>query len=125
MDDERKRHADGPSWSRPMTAQDPSGVAPEEPATPARPDDEAIRATVTRLARRHPSGGTVIERAAILAEGRDGTAVVAWIIAHDGVPEAAKAVSASRGLHSARTDQQSGRDARPPLRYVLPAGALA
>ena len=34
-------------------------------------DDEAIRAVVTRLARSHSSGGEVIERAAILAEGGD------------------------------------------------------
>ena len=33
--------------------------------------DEAIRAVVTRLSRPHASGGAVIERAAILAEGAD------------------------------------------------------
>jgi hypothetical protein len=56
-------------------------------------DDDAIRALVTRLARPHPSGGEVIERAAILAEGADFAAVMVWITAHDGIPEtqAAKA----------------------------------
>jgi hypothetical protein len=34
-------------------------------------DDDEIRAVVTRLARPHPAGGEVIERAAILAEGSD------------------------------------------------------
>jgi hypothetical protein len=108
-----------------MTAHEPDATTAPEPTTPAGPDDDAIRATVARLARRHPSGGTVIERAAILAEGRDGTAVVAWIIAHDGEPEAAKQTVASRGLHSARLGDTSGAEDRPPLRYVLPAGALA
>jgi hypothetical protein len=82
--------------------------------------DDAIRAVVERLARRHPSGGTVIERAAILAEGADSAAVVAWIIAHDGKPEAA-AVAPSRGLHGPRLSDPMGSQPRPPLRYVLPA----
>jgi hypothetical protein len=34
-------------------------------------DDDAIRTLVTRLSRPHASGGAVIERAAILAEGAD------------------------------------------------------
>ena len=51
-------------------------------------DDEAIRSVVTRLARSHSSGGEVIERAAILAEGGDFPAVMAWITAHGGKPEA-------------------------------------
>jgi Aldo/keto reductase family len=51
-------------------------------------DDDAIRALLTRLARAHPSGGTVVERAAILAEGADFDAVIAWVRAHGGQPEA-------------------------------------
>jgi hypothetical protein len=83
-------------------------------------DEDAIRTLVRRLSRTHPSGGGVIERAAILAEGTDVDAVVAWILAHDGRPEVEAAPSAARGLHSARlTDAAS-----PPARYVLPAGAL-
>jgi hypothetical protein len=31
-------------------------------------NDDEIRALLSRLSRRHPSGGTVIERAAIMAE---------------------------------------------------------
>jgi hypothetical protein len=87
---------------------------------PGGPNEDAIRALVERLARRHPSGGTVIERAAILAEGADSAAVVAWIIAHDGKPEAAIAAP-SRGLHGPRLSDPMATQSRPPLRYVLPA----
>jgi hypothetical protein len=87
-------------------------------------DDDAIRALVTRLARPHPSGGDVIERAAILAEGADSAAVIAWITAHDGIPEARVTAAPRHGLHGRLND--SGRaEPRTPLRYVLPAGALA
>jgi hypothetical protein len=43
----------------------------------ARELDDAIRAVVRRLSRPHASGGDVIERAAILAEGADAAAIVA------------------------------------------------
>jgi hypothetical protein len=86
--------------------------------------DDAIRAVVTRLARRHPSGGTVVERAAILAEGADCTATVAWIIAHEGKPEVAIASTKSVGLHSARLSSPATTGGQP-VRYVLPAGALS
>lgn len=92
------------------------------PAVPAR--DDAIRALVERLARRHPSGGDVIERAAILAEGADCLAVEAWIVAHAGKPEAA-VTSSKGGLHGPRLSDSARADSRPPRRYVLPAGALA
>jgi hypothetical protein len=86
-------------------------------------DDDAIRILVTRLSRPHPSGGKVIERAAILAEGADSAAVLTWIVDHAGEPEDRVAAVAGRGLHSARDD--TGRaGARAPLRYVLPPGAL-
>jgi hypothetical protein len=86
-------------------------------------DDDAIRTLVMRLSRRHRSGGKVIERAAILAEGADSEAVVGWILAHAGEPEASAAAPAPRGLHGARLTHAGG-DARAPARYVLPAGAL-
>jgi hypothetical protein len=87
-------------------------------------DDDAIRMLVTRLSRPHPSGGKVIERAAILAEGADSAAVLTWIVAHAGEPEDRVASTSGGGLHSARRD--TGRaSTREPLRYVLPAGALA
>ena len=73
-------------------------------------EDEAICALVTRLARTHPSGGAVIERAAILAAGADSAAVLAWIAAHDGHPEAqeAPAVAGRGGLHGGRLNNRSG-----------------
>ena len=54
-----------------------------EATAPAETKDDAIRATLARLARRRSDGGAVIERAAILAEGAACAAVVAWITAHD------------------------------------------
>jgi hypothetical protein len=88
-------------------------------------DDDAIRALVTRLARPHPSGGEVIERAAILAEGADFAAIMAWIIAHGGKPEATVSAGPRRGLHGSRLSDSGGAEPRTPLRFVLPAGALA
>ena len=86
-------------------------------------DDDAIRALVSRLSRAHPSGGEVIGRAAIMAEGADFKAVVQWIIAHDGQPEVRAPTGDQRGLHKSRlTDAADG--AATPVRYVLPAGAL-
>jgi hypothetical protein len=86
-------------------------------------NDDEIRALLSRLSRRHPSGGTVIERAAIVAEGDDSAAVVAWILDHAGEPEAAADTSSRRGLHSPRLSGSVGSE-RAPARYVLPAGAL-
>ena len=121
MTDDAERRTDGPSWGRPMAPhEDELAGADTSPSEGA--SDEAISALVTRLARRHPSGGTVIERAAILAEGADCAAVIAWIEAHQGEPEAAVAAK-SRGLHGSRLSDRA--DSRPPARYVLPAGALA
>jgi hypothetical protein len=88
-------------------------------------DDDAIRTLVTRLARPHPSGGEVIERAAILAEGADFQAVMAWITAHAGIPEATVASTPRHGLHGSRLSDSGGAEPRVPLRFVLPAGALA
>jgi hypothetical protein len=87
-------------------------------------DDDAIRTLVTSLARPHRSGGDVIERAAILATGAESTAVVAWIVAHDGEPEDAVPAASTRGLHGSRLSGGIGSETRPPLRYVLPAGTL-
>jgi len=100
------------------TQLDPDAREEQRPVT----GDDTARAAVTRLSRPHRSGGTVIERAAILAEGADSPRLVAWVVAHGGQPEAA-VVSMKRGLHSPRLDDP-GASLRPPLRYVLPAGAL-
>jgi hypothetical protein len=87
-------------------------------------NDEEIRALLNRLSRRHPSGGMVIERAAIVADGADSAQVVAWILDHAGEPDAVADASSSRGLHSPRLSGPIGSEPRPPARYVLPAGAL-
>jgi hypothetical protein len=86
-------------------------------------DDDTIRGLIAGLARPHRSGGDVVERAAILAAGSDAAAIVEWIVAHGGAPEAPAAVTPSGGLHGARQDDN--RRVPPPSRYVLPAGALA
>ena len=82
-------------------------------------EDDPIRAVVARLARPHPRGA-VIERAAILAEGETSAAIVEWILAHAGRPEAPAATVDRGGLHGARDAVQRGS-----ARYVLPAGALS
>lgn len=88
-------------------------------------EDEAICALVTRLARTQPSGGAVIERAAILAAGADSAAVLAWITAHDGHPEAQEApIVTERGLHGGQINNRGGAVTLPPRRYVIPPGVL-
>ena len=106
---------------------DDSEAAGSEPAAPApaSPDDASIRALVKRLSRADAKGGATIERAAIMAEGAQLDAVVEWIVAHDGRPEARPVKKAAgRGLHAARLSSAAEVD-RPPLRYVLPVEALA
>jgi hypothetical protein len=88
-------------------------------------EDVAIQELLSRLARPHKSGGQVVERAAILAEGADFPAVLAWITAHAGEPETTAAVASSRGLHGPRDADRNGGPQRAPHRYVLPTGALA
>ena len=87
--------------------------------------DTEIRALVKRLARPHPSGGDVVERAALLASGSDFAAVMAWIADHAGVAEAMVAEAPRRGLHGPRLGPSGGAAPRAPLRFVFPAGALA
>jgi hypothetical protein len=87
-------------------------------------DDDAIRALLTSLARVHPSGGTVVERAAIVASGGDAEAVIAWIAAQGGEPEVAVGTATRRGLHGSRVHTSGGNAPRTASRFVLPAGAL-
>jgi hypothetical protein len=88
--------------------------------------DDEIRDLVARLSRPHASGGKVIERAAILADGADFAAVLAWIDAHAGKPESAVTAKGGGGLHGARLSSGGGGGSEaPPLRFVLPAGVLA
>jgi hypothetical protein len=87
-------------------------------------DDDAIRLLLNRLARPHPSGGTVIERAAIVAEGTGSEAVLRWIIAHGGQAEVIVVTPARRGLHGSDLRVTDGSGPSVPSRYILPAGAL-
>lgn len=88
-------------------------------------DDEIIRKLVTRLSRQDRSGGRVIERAAILAEGADSRSILAWILAHDGQPEAVAPAVVPGGLHGGRLNGRGGMNASAPRRYVLPPGVLS
>jgi hypothetical protein len=83
-----------------------------------------ITALVTRLSRPHPCGGTVIERAAILAAGGDYPAIIDWITAHAGTPETTPPTGRSRGLHGSRLTDGNTPASRQPMRFVLPADAL-
>ena len=84
-------------------------------------DDDAIRTLLTRLGR--ASGGTIIERAAVVAAGADSDAVMTWILAHGGKPQAAAETSTRHGLHDSRL-HTSGSEPRGRSRFVLPASAL-
>ena len=95
-----------------------------EPQADAPSGDEEIRALVTRLSRPHNSGGVVIERATILAEGSLATAVLSWIVDQGGEPEYAASAGAGRGLHSPRP-VSGGTMSGKPLRFVLPPGVLS
>jgi hypothetical protein len=88
------------------------------------PVDDDIRAVVKRLSRPHPSGGAVIESAAIMAEGPTSAAIVKWVLAHDGQAEVAGPAKPTRGLYGTGFGG-SVTTPRSPARYVLPPGALA
>jgi hypothetical protein len=87
-------------------------------------DDDAICVLVKRLSRPDGLGGAVIERAAIMAEGSESAAILAWIVAHDGQPEAVAAAPSAEGVHGARFGGGRAIGTSPPRRYVLPSGAL-
>jgi hypothetical protein len=86
--------------------------------------DTDIEALVKRLARPHSSGGTVVERAPLLASGLDFAAVMAWITDHAGVAETMVSEPPRRGLHGPLIGLSGGATPQTPLRFVLPAGAL-
>jgi hypothetical protein len=87
--------------------------------------DDGIREVVTRLSRTSKSGGAVIERAAIVAEGADSQSILAWVVAHDGQPEAQAPVVAGGGLHGGRLSSGGGMGGDAPRRYVFPPGVLS
>ena len=87
-------------------------------------DDTTIDDVVRRLARKTPSGGHVIERAAVLAEGSHFSDIEAWILKSGGLPEAPAETPSDTGIsmHSGRSSRI--RDEVVPVRYLLPPGAL-
>jgi hypothetical protein len=85
-----------------------------------RPDDVALRAVVSRLSRPDRSGGHVVERAALMADGTDFAALLRWIESHGGVPEALPPAAGGRS-----TALFGDRRPQHPLRFVLPASAFA
>ena len=91
----------------------------------SRMDDDEIRTVVRRLSRPHPSGGDVIERAAILAAGGDFRAILAWITAHDGTAEPLAPATRTSGLHGSRVAYGVNDADTTPVRFLLPAGSLA
>ena len=72
-----------------------------------------------------PPAATSIERVAILAAGGDFRAILAWIAAHDGTPEALAPVAHKGGLHGSRLAYGVNDVDTTPVRFILPAGALA
>jgi hypothetical protein len=85
-------------------------------------NEQEITTLIKNLSRPHPSGGVVIERAAILAAGGDSPEIINWIITHSGVPETPTA--RSRGLHGSRLNAGGDRVSSHPTRFVLPANTF-
>ncbi len=79
-------------------------------------------ALVRRLARPHASGGMVIERSVILAEGANSAAILSWISEHDGIADSTPPPTRSQGLHG--PGASAPLRAAPPQRFVLPARAF-
>jgi hypothetical protein len=85
--------------------------------------DDEIRRVVARLSRPHRSGGSVIERSAILAEGTESEAIFRWIRDHRGTEEVAAPAAPPRGLYGSGFGG-GVTPARGPARYLLPPDAL-
>lgn len=108
----------------------PSSVTPQPAGGAAAggsgDSPDAVGAVVRRLARPHASGGTVIERSVIIAEGSGSAAILSWIADHHGVADSTAGAGSARGggLHGARISAAVGREDDPPRRFVLPADAF-
>jgi hypothetical protein len=85
---------------------------------------DAIGAVVKRLARPHASGGMVVERSVILAEGASSGAILSWISDHDGIADFSVAAARGQGLHGSRINADAAPQTGPARRFVLPAGAF-
>ena len=98
----------------------PRRVAIEREVTQVTTDPIAV--LVRRLARPHASGGMVIERSVILAEGTNSAAILSWISDHDGIADSTVASTRSHGLHG--PGFAAAQQAAPVRRFVLPARAF-
>jgi hypothetical protein len=89
-------------------------------------DDTASEQVVRRLARPTSSGGHVIERAAVLAEGPHCADIEAWILRNGGEPEVIEAEDddGSGGVYADRRRSFAMVDTGHPARYHFPADAL-
>lgn len=86
-------------------------------------NDVEITTLIRNLSRPHPSGGVVIERAAILAAGADSPEIIDWILDHSGTTETP--ASPSLGLHGSRLSGDRSRVSSQPTRFILPADSLS
>jgi len=86
--------------------------------------DDQIGVLVKRLSRPHGSGGRVIERSVILAEGASSGAILGWISEHQGVGESSARSTPAGGLHGMRAHVPAAAANAPAKRFVLPAGAF-
>jgi hypothetical protein len=101
-------------------AHEVSGPSERKQMTQTATDETA--ALVKRLARPHASGGMVIERSVILAEGANSAAILTWISEHDGIADSTLPSTPSNGLHGTRSN--ASLQAAPARRFVLPASAF-
>ncbi len=86
---------------------------------------DATGELVRRLSRPHGSGGRVIERSVILAEGAESRTILGWITDHDGVGDSSQvAPRGSGGLHGGRRTGASAEPQGPARRFVVPASAF-
>lgn len=83
-------------------------------------DEAEISVLVTRLARPHSSGGVVVERASLLAEGANFAEIVDWILAHGGVAEA-PSDQRGGGLQGIAALERGAASVVTARRFVLPA----
>ncbi len=85
-------------------------------------ETDATEAVVRRLARPHASGGMVIERSVIMAEGAKSAAILSWISEHDGIADSTAPSTRNHGLHGSHAN--APLQAAPARRFVLPASAF-
>lgn|SRR5436309_13181013 len=102
----------------------PADVSGDRKRRPCPRDEQMVRELVMRLSRQDRRGASVIERAAILAEGANTESIVTWILDHGGQPEAPASATARGGLHGGRLQGSGVNDTVAPRRYVIPPAVL-